>query len=175
MSRQLQVIKKLKIDGVVIACKRNSLPESPLSPLPAIWTSQAYEVQKGLPYRLGSLIFLRLHYSRGCFTGQRWTKKGRKPCIYWVLRPSVDCFGLSSGGEEEDRTPDLRIANAALSQLSYPPDAANYSFRDAMQEVLRSARRGVAAGWAAGVRRASRAGRRRCWPGRRAGRAGGRG
>ena len=25
-------------------------------------------------------------------------------------------------GEEEDRTPDLRIANAALSQLSYPPD-----------------------------------------------------
>ena len=25
------------------------------------------------------------------------------------------------GGEEEDRTPDLRIANAALSQLSYPP------------------------------------------------------
>ena len=27
----------------------------------------------------------------------------------------------SGGGEEEDRTPDLRIANAALSQLSYPP------------------------------------------------------
>jgi hypothetical protein len=26
-----------------------------------------------------------------------------------------------TGGEEEDRTPDLRIANAALSQLSYPP------------------------------------------------------
>ena len=25
------------------------------------------------------------------------------------------------GGEEEDRTPDLRIANATLSQLSYPP------------------------------------------------------
>jgi hypothetical protein len=34
------------------------------------------------------------------------------------------------GGEEEDRTPDLRIANATLSQLSYPPTAgrslANY-------------------------------------------------
>ena len=28
---------------------------------------------------------------------------------------------LLSGGEEEDRTPDLRIANATLSQLSYPP------------------------------------------------------
>ncbi len=25
------------------------------------------------------------------------------------------------GGAEEDRTPDLRIANAALSQLSYGP------------------------------------------------------
>jgi hypothetical protein len=26
------------------------------------------------------------------------------------------------GGAEEDRTPDLRIANATLSQLSYGPD-----------------------------------------------------
>jgi len=26
-----------------------------------------------------------------------------------------------SGGDEEDRTPDLRIANATLSQLSYVP------------------------------------------------------
>ena len=25
------------------------------------------------------------------------------------------------GGDEEDRTPDLRIANATLSQLSYVP------------------------------------------------------
>ena len=30
---------------------------------------------------------------------------------------------MFSGGEEEDRTPDLRIANATLSQLSYPPTA----------------------------------------------------
>ena len=28
---------------------------------------------------------------------------------------------LISGGAEEDRTPDLRIANATLSQLSYGP------------------------------------------------------
>ena len=28
---------------------------------------------------------------------------------------------LNCGGDEEDRTPDLRIANAALSQLSYVP------------------------------------------------------
>jgi hypothetical protein len=27
----------------------------------------------------------------------------------------------SGGGDEEDRTPDLRIANATLSQLSYAP------------------------------------------------------
>jgi hypothetical protein len=31
---------------------------------------------------------------------------------------------MLSGGEEEDRTPDLRIANATLSQLSYPPTVA---------------------------------------------------
>ena len=31
------------------------------------------------------------------------------------------------GGDEEDRTPDLRIANAALSQLSYVPEAKKYS------------------------------------------------
>jgi hypothetical protein len=48
----------------------------------------------------------------------------------------VDCFGLSGGGEEEDRTPDLRIANAALSQLSYPPNAANYSFSGALREGM---------------------------------------
>ena len=28
---------------------------------------------------------------------------------------------MDSGGPKEDRTPDLRIANAALSQLSYRP------------------------------------------------------
>ena len=31
-----------------------------------------------------------------------------------------------SGGDEEDRTPDLRIANAALSQLSYVPTLRCY-------------------------------------------------
>jgi hypothetical protein len=31
---------------------------------------------------------------------------------------------LNRGGEEEDRTPDLRIANATLSQLSYPPNVS---------------------------------------------------
>ena len=39
--------------------------------------------------------------------------KGRE-----VRGPLTCCFG----GEEEDRTPDLCIANAALSQLSYFPE-----------------------------------------------------
>ena len=30
---------------------------------------------------------------------------------------------VGCGGDEEDRTPDLRIANATLSQLSYVPIA----------------------------------------------------
>ena len=41
------------------------------------------------------------------------------------MRPTLlgTLLDLSDGGEEEDRTPDLRIANATLSQLSYPPTA----------------------------------------------------
>jgi hypothetical protein len=35
--------------------------------------------------------------------------------------------GLRSGGDEGDRTLDLRIANATLSQLSYVPRNAYYS------------------------------------------------
>lgn len=38
-------------------------------------------------------------------------------------RPTENGWAFVFGGEEEDRTPDLRIANAALSQLSYPPHA----------------------------------------------------
>ena len=30
-------------------------------------------------------------------------------------------MAFNDGGAEEDRTPDLRIANATLSQLSYGP------------------------------------------------------
>ena len=35
-------------------------------------------------------------------------------------------FFVGLGGEEEDRTPDLVIANDALSQLSYPPNGMNF-------------------------------------------------
>ena len=36
-------------------------------------------------------------------------------------------FFVGLGGEEEDRTPDLVIANDALSQLSYPPTSHNFA------------------------------------------------
>ena len=47
--------------------------------------------------------------------------------LFWGLTP-VDKWGLTPlfGGAEEDRTPDLRIANATLSQLSYRPMACEY-------------------------------------------------
>ncbi len=34
------------------------------------------------------------------------------------------------GGDEEDRTPDLRIANATLSQLSYVPELIGLPWLD---------------------------------------------
>jgi hypothetical protein len=39
-------------------------------------------------------------------------------------------FRLVFGGAEEDRTPDLRIANATLSQLSYRPKARPQLYRN---------------------------------------------
>jgi hypothetical protein len=43
--------------------------------------------------------------------------------IAGVGQRSPDNFqALVNGGAEEDRTPDLRIANATLSQLSYRPE-----------------------------------------------------
>lgn len=38
-----------------------------------------------------------------------------------LLRSKAVKILKSLSGREGDRTPDLRIANAALSQLSYPP------------------------------------------------------
>ena len=39
-----------------------------------------------------------------------------------LLRSKIKLWIFNSDGREEDRTPDLRIANAALSQLSYRPE-----------------------------------------------------
>ena len=38
-----------------------------------------------------------------------------------VICTILNCLKQVIGGDEEDRTPDLRIANATLSQLSYVP------------------------------------------------------
>ena len=45
----------------------------------------------------------------------------KKPVISNGFFTPVDCIGLCLGGDEGARTPDLGIANAALSQLSYIP------------------------------------------------------
>ena len=56
---------------------------------------------------------------------RRHTQNGPEPRVTsgkqkWK-RPTDSGWALNFGGEDEDRTHDLRIANAALSQLSYPP------------------------------------------------------
>lgn len=45
--------------------------------------------------------------------------KRRSPIAKWGF--STEKNGIYLSGAEEDRTPDLRIANATLSQLSYGP------------------------------------------------------
>ena len=45
--------------------------------------------------------------------------KRRSPIAKWGF--STEKNGIYLSGAEEDRTPDLSIANAALSQLSYGP------------------------------------------------------
>jgi hypothetical protein len=49
----------------------------------------------------------------------------KHPC----LRPAFSPHLGVCGGVEEDRTPDLRIANATLSQLSYHPVGSRGFYR----------------------------------------------
>ena len=44
----------------------------------------------------------------------------RSPIAKWDF--STEKYGIYLSGAEEDRTPDLSIANATLSQLSYGPN-----------------------------------------------------
>ena len=61
---------------------------------------------------------------RGCnrtemdLLGQKTNEKARWMRALWTC---MDLHGHLNGGDEEDRTPDLRIANSTLSQLSYVP------------------------------------------------------
>jgi hypothetical protein len=49
-----------------------------------------------------------------------YNQRGEALDLVIYLADTAMC-GLLFGGDEEDRTPDLRIANATLSQLSYVP------------------------------------------------------
>ena len=51
---------------------------------------------------------------------------------------------MQDGGPEGDRTPDLRIANAALSQLSYKPEVGGAYLRRWMRQPLLRWERGTA-------------------------------
>jgi hypothetical protein len=65
------------------------------------------------------------------FVGISWDVRGQEKSPRALILKGFFIFpglpgtllDLPDGGEEEDRTPDLRIANATLSQLSYPPTA----------------------------------------------------
>ena len=61
-------------------------------------------------------------------SGCQWTLLGvivrkdkEKPALRRASWTFLDGNKQGIGGAEEDRTPDLRIANATLSQLSYRP------------------------------------------------------
>ena len=53
----------------------------------------------------------------------------KKQALRRVLWTALNGVKRVVGGEKEDRTPDLRIANSALSQLSYPPTIFGLSRR----------------------------------------------
>ena len=60
-----------------------------------------------------------IEVSHFCVFGSK-NKKTR--CFQRVFLLLLDYLGLGLGGDEEDRTPGLGVANAALSQLSYTPN-----------------------------------------------------
>src|SRR4051812_27166014 len=57
---------------------------------------------------------------RKLWSAGRYGSARRMDCYGAATSQTLTCW-LFSGGDEEDRTPDLRIANATLSQLSYVP------------------------------------------------------
>ena len=76
------------------------------------WAQQ----REGKPSELGPAVC--------CRPSHKW----RNPRQHWGGRATKNQLRtvgfLIGGGEDEDRTHDLCIANAALSQLSYPPTRA---------------------------------------------------
>ncbi len=68
--------------------------------------------QQSAGAHLNCLTALLLHDTRKPRQCWRYGRKEKGQSSVWPWK---------SGGDEEDRTPDLRIANATLSQLSYVP------------------------------------------------------
>lgn len=76
-------------------------------PIPRLWG------RAGVPRGGG---FLRSAARTRASTGGNGRKKTNRERLVF----------LHVGGDEEDRTPDLRIANATLSQLSYVPERTKF-------------------------------------------------
>ena len=54
-------------------------------------------------------------------TGTQVIREGRRTCVHFRSRSSIRETLLPVGGAGRDRTDDLRLAKAALPQLSYSP------------------------------------------------------
>lgn len=72
--------------------------------------------------------------SRDGFTGanasSHWIRLALDRIIRWLAHTlGIFVLQIKNCGPNEDRTHDLRIANAALSQLSYRPVALNLASR----------------------------------------------
>jgi transaldolase len=85
---------------------------------PAKKLAQVLREQRAEESRTGRLLDARPPPRGTCRTARNpaWRRGTRKQ-----ERPTDSGWALNGGGDEEDRTPDLRIANATLSQLSYAP------------------------------------------------------
>ena len=67
--------------------------------------------------------FVSVQFPAAYRTGRNGQEQeiGKTPSFPGVFATLLELCGLKDGGAEGIRTPDLRIANATLSQLSYGP------------------------------------------------------
>ena len=84
-----------------------------LSDLPGTWNRMNVQQRRRL---------IEILYPDGLLFDGTHLRTPAKPCIFKAL-DGANGGGRLNGGPEEDRTPDLCIANAALSQLSYRPQS----------------------------------------------------
>jgi hypothetical protein len=72
-----------------------------------------------------TVFIVQLPYSgsRGTHAAEEWQAPSLIHCGGWLVRRGREA--AATGGAEGGRTPDLLIANEALSQLSYGPAKCN--------------------------------------------------